>query len=270
VLSSFFTGAQNVHRFLHESDSMKSTRSDVKMTSAPEDVGDDDGDKESISFNASAALALLWEPASPSLNSSLPKDSSQQQSIFEQFCQDTLRRSLQSHVESIMSFKPECLGSLTSTVSFMSTTSIRDEMVDEEQDGHALEVLGTVERLEEFIARAGSNMPTCFPHEWPILEWVFAPCEATLVEIAYAAATDMGREWSFKAYMELEKAVRACLATAQTVGVNLDSIQNIESSMQVCDALLLLPAPLVSSRDAMSTNIASNTAQMHNECYCWS
>jgi hypothetical protein len=234
---------QNSVSFRLDADNVNSAGTDRQTPGAAENEGDDD-DKESLSFDASAAVAFACEESHPH-----PTYCYQTQRIFEMFCLDTLRVSMRSHVESVVCFKPEPTGS-ESSMSFMSMSSpAKGEEPEEELETHAQEVLGIVQRLREFIEGAGNSMPACFPPEWPLLEWVFAPCEATLVGIAYAAATDAGKDWSFKAYMELEKAVRACLATAQSVGVNLDSIQTVESSMQVCD--------LCCSRHLLGTNSGS-------------
>lgn len=152
-------------------------------------------------------------------------------SVFERFCRHTFTVSMRVHVQSVVQFDGEAPPSEGSSISFMRTTA--SEPPDDEPEEIAQQVLGIVERLEEFLAGAGDNMPTCFPPDWPLLDWVFAPCEATLLEIAYAAATDMERDWSFKAYMQLEAGVRACLDTAERIGVGSRGIRDVEAAMQV-------------------------------------
>ena len=154
--------------------------------------------------------------------------------VFERFCRHTFAVSMRVHVESVVHFDGEPLASETSSISFMRTTASEPaDDVPEAAEEHAQQVLGIVERLEEFLAGAGDGMPTCFPPDWPLLDWVFEPCRATLLEIAHAAAADEARVWSFKAYMQLEASVRACLATATRIGVGARGIQDVEAAMQV-------------------------------------
>jgi hypothetical protein len=132
---------QNSVSFRLDADNVNSAGTDRQTPGAAENEGDD---KESLSFDASAAVAFACEESHPH-----PTYCYQTQRIFEMFCLDTLRVSMRSHVESVVCFKPEPTGS-ESSMSFMSMSSpAKGEEPEEELETHAQEVLGIVQRLRE-------------------------------------------------------------------------------------------------------------------------
>jgi hypothetical protein len=149
--------------------------------------------------------------------------------IFQRFCKHAFQLSMKSHVESLLD-AARAPSNNSSKSCMNKNSSSSTAAVD---DSPANQAVLVVDRVREFLEGAEENMPACLPPTWPLMCWVFQPCQDIVQEIACTAATDMDREWSFQTYTRLQESVRSFLSSAADAGVDEKDIQQVEGTMQV-------------------------------------